>query len=57
PNILQLYKKRERYKQKIRSRGYYPINAVKGTKLYNRYDKARRKLYSITNVLYKQKED
>ncbi|OCK96477.1 uncharacterized protein K441DRAFT_552179, partial [Cenococcum geophilum 1.58] len=47
----------ERYKQKIRSQGYHSINAVKGTKLYNCYNKARRKLYSIINVLRKQKED
>ncbi|XTI83465.1 hypothetical protein V2W45_1464745 [Cenococcum geophilum] len=32
-------------------RGYYPINAAKGTKLYNRYNEARRKLYSIINVI------
>ncbi|OCK91960.1 uncharacterized protein K441DRAFT_572564, partial [Cenococcum geophilum 1.58] len=53
PNILQLYKKREQYKQKIRSQRYYPINTAKETKLYNRYDKARHKLYSIINVLRK----
>ncbi|OCK88484.1 uncharacterized protein K441DRAFT_588342, partial [Cenococcum geophilum 1.58] len=52
-----LCKKRERYKQKIRSRGYYPINAAKGTKLYNRYNEARHKLHSIINVLRKRKED
>ncbi|OCK98912.1 uncharacterized protein K441DRAFT_541441, partial [Cenococcum geophilum 1.58] len=57
PNILQLYEKRERYKRKIRSRGYYPIDAAKGTKLYNRYDEARYKLYSVINVLHKRKED
>ncbi|OCK91630.1 uncharacterized protein K441DRAFT_574573, partial [Cenococcum geophilum 1.58] len=52
-----LYKKQERYKRKIRSRGYYPITAAKGTKLYNRYNEARRKLNSVINVLRKQKED
>ncbi|OCK90879.1 uncharacterized protein K441DRAFT_577916, partial [Cenococcum geophilum 1.58] len=52
-----LCEKRERYKQKIRSRGYHPINTAKEIKLYNHYNKARRKLYSIINALYKQKED
>jgi hypothetical protein len=57
PDILQLREKRERYKRKIRSRGYHPIAAAKGTKLYDRYDEARRKLHSVTNVLRKRKED
>ena len=57
PDILQLYKKQEQYKQKIKSQRYHPIDTTKGTKLYNHYDKARCKLNSVTNILHKQKED
>ena len=52
-NILQLYKKRKQYKQKIKSQKYHPINTTKEIKLYNYYNKARYKLYSITNILCK----
>ncbi|KAF2179944.1 hypothetical protein K469DRAFT_715808 [Zopfia rhizophila CBS 207.26] len=57
PKILRLRAKREQYKQKIRSQGYHPIDAAKGTKLYDCYDEAKRKLHSLTNVLRKRKED
>ncbi|OCK92249.1 uncharacterized protein K441DRAFT_188551 [Cenococcum geophilum 1.58] len=56
PEILRLRAKRERYKQKISSQGYHPIDAAKGMKLYDRYDEARRRLHSLTNVLRKRKE-
>lgn len=57
PEIVRLRAKRERYKQRLRSQGYRPINAAKGTRLHDCYDKAKRKLYSLTNVLRKRKED
>jgi hypothetical protein len=57
PEILRLRAKRERCKQKISHRGYRSIDAAKGIKLYDRYDEAKRKLHSLTNVLRKRKED
>ena len=57
PAIVRLRAKPERYKQRLRSQGYHPIDAAKGTRLHDRYDGAKRKLHSLTNVLRKRKED
>jgi hypothetical protein len=57
PEILRLRAKRERCKQKISYWGYRSVNAAKGTKLYDWYDEAKRRLHSLTNVLRKRKED
>jgi hypothetical protein len=57
PEILRLRAKRERYKQKISRKGYHSADAAKGTKLYDRYNEAKRKLHSLINVLRKRKEN
>jgi hypothetical protein len=57
PEVLQLRAKREQYKQRLSSQGYCPIDSARGTKLYRRYDEAKRKLHSLINVLRKRRED
>ncbi|KAJ9641087.1 hypothetical protein H2199_005755 [Coniosporium tulheliwenetii] len=57
PELVRLRKKRERCKEKIRDRGYYSIEAAKGTHLHTRYEEIKRKINNMTNTLRRKRLD
>lgn len=55
PLLVGLRGKRERYKQKLKDRGFYPLAEAKGTPLHDKYEKIKKKISSTYQQLHRLK--
>lgn len=53
PILVALREKREKYKKMLKDKGFYPLAAGKGTRLYKKYEKTNRKLASAYQKLHR----
>lgn len=53
PMLVALRQKRERYKQRLRDQGFYPLSSAKGTHLHDKYEKINKKIASTYQQLHR----